>query len=281
MLSPFTAFTKTVSTPRVDPEVGSWRIDEPQRFQLATLPGLVPPEGKTETPRSLGYAPSHSPDIDNINLESILALGFPLPGREPPKDYKLYLKLFEYPKAFSPKDSVLPILKAYHLERLSGSKTLRAFVSRGRNLSVKAGFIDKADRTFTAEHPFPPLVVSKAGQKDFDRRVPFSSLYLTPSVAGVRAFHEELLAAYEKRLKAVDGPEPGKYRYFDDGEALLKVPKEPMVFENWREMPMPADPKRQFLSALLLVYRSEKRASKESPLPAESVLEVGSVVRVP
>ena len=136
--------------------------------------------------------------------------------------------------------------------------------------------------------PFPPFVVtlSSDSQARFNRRIPFYSLYLEPaapatagkseneraawSAGGVREFTHVLLDHYAHTLVEVAGARSEKYRYFVERPAfrklksgsaseylvVFKVPREPLVFDNWRELPMPQDPNTVFLSGLLLVHRT-------------------------
>jgi len=88
--------------------------------------------------------------------------------------------------------------------------------------------------------------------------------------------------------------------YGQDCIAIIKVLRESTVFDNWRELPMPADPEHMFLSGLLLLYRTVYVPAKPGEIdtimsfPVESpeflecmgesystVFEAGSVVRVP
>ncbi len=275
-----------------------WRVDEPLRFQLAYIPdGRVGSTG-TAPVSSLGLSPSFAPDIDNINLADITKLGFTLPERKNAERYKLYLKLFEFPAGLEAGPLCERILRAHHLADLPGvGSDLLRFVSGRGNVAVKFGHIDAADRVFSKGSPFPPFTAGSdaAFASALARHTLFYSLYVVPdppaqsrnegelarqSARGVLAFHGELLAHYRKTLRELSGPEADQYhRFRDDKEkTTFRIPRSPLVFDNWRNLPMPTNPQRHFLSGLLLIYRSQ---DGDSDLPRETVFEVASVVRLP
>ena len=57
--------------------------------------------------------------------------------------------------------------------------------------------------------------------------------------------------------------------------SVIKIPRKPLVFENWREMPMPQDPAGIFLSGLLLMYRYDY-AKNEGAILTDSIPVFGS-----
>lgn len=276
-----------------------WKIDKALRFQLAYVPdGKVETGKQTEMPKSLGYTSDYTPDIDNINLADIKGLGFNLPDRADARSYKLYLKLYNFPVMLRPRATAIPIIREFHLDKVTGGKDIMRFAGVRENLAVKYAFIDKADRQFTAENPFPPLTVSGGGEfaAKFNDAVLFCSLYLNPegkpegksadelasaSAQGVVAFHRNLLLYYRTALKPANGPDSDKYEYFNagDGKSVLKIPKTPLVFSNWRDLPMPSNPNKHFLSGLLLIYLM--RSDAAGVLVPQTVFEVGSIVRQP
>lgn len=274
-----------------------WRVDAPARFQFAYVPdGKNTPGGKTETVAPLGLTSDSMPDIDNINLGGIKSLGFTLPDRPAPDKYKLYLKLFNFPLQLDARAISLLVLRNYHMDSMPGGGDILAYASQNKNLAVKYGHIDLADRKFSPSEPFPEFSVAR-GQgyaAGFIKNTLFFSLYLTPdkpgngvtedeiarqSVQGVLDFHKALVAHYNRILKVIDGPQPDKYYYYRDvsPRVTIRVPKEPMIFPNWRDLPMPTNPRKHFLTGLLLVYRSQE---KDASLAKETVFEVGSVVRL-
>lgn len=294
----------------------SWRIDEPLKFHLAYLPSKESTGENAETVKSLGYTEDYRPDIDNIIYRNIYNLGFPLPEVEDGEKYKLYLKLFEFPSCFNVTESTIPLLDEYLMNKLGHSEILYKFVSSAHNVAVKMEYKEKSDKEFSPSSPYPSFKVSKDGQKAFDEDVNFMSLYVTPfekkeglsqdeqenwSAQGVVAFHRELVRIYRKDLKEISGIDGDNYYYFlqkadNKSSVIIKVPRNPMVFSDWRHNDMPADPGHMFLSGLLLIYRTEyknqdtcniekmivdsedffKHFSKEKA----TVFEVGSVVRI-
>ncbi len=274
-----------------------WRIDAPARFQFAYVPdGKNAPGGKTEAVAPLGLTSDSMPDIDNIGLAGIKSLGFTLPDRPSPEKYKLYLKLFNFPLQLDARAMSLLVLRNYHMDSMPGGGELLAYASQNKNLAVKYGHIDLAARQFSPSEPFPEFRVTR-GQgyaSGFIKNSLFFSLYLTPdkpgtavtedelarqSAQGVLDFHKALVAHYNRMLKVIEGPQPDKYYYYRDvsPKVTIRVPKEPMLFPNWRDLPMPTNPKRHFLSGLLLVYRSQEKVTS---MAQETVFEVGSIVRL-
>ncbi len=320
----------------LDNFTSGWKIDEELKFHLAYLPAEeneLSKGGEVETPLSQGYTEDYLPDISNINLAAITGLGFPLPAVDKAEDYNLYLKLYEFPESFEVLHSTFPVMEDYFFDKMDKRDILRSFVKSSGNVAVKKAFIERSDKVFTPDDPFPPLRVSAddpQAQGTFNSNIRFYSLYLNPekakenfathdelarwSAEGVLAFHRELIDVYCHNLVEVSGLEPDRYFYFLDkdysGEAeyiygqdciaIIKVPRKAMVFDNWRDLPMPADPKHMFLSGLLLLYRTvyvpaePGEAETIMSFPVESpefleatgeacstVFEVGSVVRVP
>ena len=307
-----------------------WEIDKYLKFNFAYMPdrtALGLPDTQAEKPKSLGLTPIYSADITNINLKGLLGLGFQVPPMEPSDQYNFYIKLFEFPKSFKPEVSTAPVLQAYGLDKFKNNR-IKQFVANRNNLAIKMGFIDKSDKKFSKDHPYPVFKVAKNKpdyQKRFNTNLPFYSLYLLPSgnspqpksntakdlnnsakysANGVLVFQKELIDLYKKNYKEVKGKDSSKYYYFMDKSetdsmsglnkiSFLKVPKDPFVFANWRDLPMPHNPKKIFLSGLLLVSRTTYFSSSklsDIPMPVEApaflkvchdrkttVLEIGSV----
>lgn len=269
-----------------------WEIDEILRFQLVYVPdGANQPSAEAITVPSLGLKADHLPDIDNISLAAIQGLGFYLPAREQPAAYNLYLKLFAFPASLQPETSAVSALASHALLQLADGDKLKAFAGKADNLAVKFGYIEKANHDFAAQ-PFPRFLVddNPAFVRNFNAHVRFYSLYVTPkpvatslasadeqanlSAQGVVAFHREVVALYQRVYETMTGPQAEQFFYFRDSrtQATYKVPKSPMVFANWRVLPMPTDPQHHFLSGLLLIYREHQGNG--------TVFEVGSVVRL-
>lgn len=294
----------------------SWRIDEPLRFHLAFLPSKEASGESVETVKSLGYTEDYLPDIKNINYRDISNLGFPLPEIKDGEKHNLYLKLFEFPSCFDVTRTTMPLIEDYLLNKLEHGEILTHFLSAPQNVSVKMEFVEKSDKEFSPSSPFPSFKVLKDSQKEFNEDINFLSLYVNPlekkegllpdeqanwSARGVLAFHRELVKIYRKNLKELSGIDGDHYYYFLQREdknsvIIIKLPREAMVFTNWHDLVMPADPGHMFLSGLLLVYRTEyinqnNRNIEKETVESEdffkdfnkkkgTVFEVGSVVRI-
>ncbi len=294
----FIIFTLCLIVSVALPVIAGWQVDRQLRFQLAYTPdGKVVPGNSIKVP-SMKLSKEYLPDIDNIVLSDIKGLGFTLPDRKKPEKFKLYLKLFNFPENLKAADICPEVLRVYHIADMpeSGRKLVN-YTSGNGNAAVKFGYIDASDRLFTENSPYPSFLSGNdaAFSGAFMKNTPFYSLYLNPdknlkssdkdelarsSAQGVLDFHRELLDHYNKTLTPVKGKESEKYYYFRDDKkrVTIKILKEPMVFKNWRDLPMPTDPARHFLSGLLLIYLSDDGDSK---LAKETVFEVGSIVRLP
>jgi len=243
-------------------------------------------KGVVEKPRDMGFSKSFLPDITNITYKGFSDLGFPIPAVSSPETFNVFIKLFEFPESFVPRKSAIPIIEGFALDRLDAGKEVIGYSLNKRNLAVKLSLIAKSDSVFSPQTPYPAFEAdaSDAGaQSEFNRATLFSSLYLTPktlnansigvdeiarhSASGVRAFHKDILAVYDRDFMHLSSVTGGKYHIFGlktGGEkgretvlTVIKVPYEPMVFNNWRDLPMPHDPSKIFLSGLLLIYRDE------------------------
>lgn len=262
-------------------------------------------EVESETPGIPDFGKPDTPDITNIALNNILGLGFPLPTEEKPEDYKFYLKFYDFPESIDPSITAERVVSPYLLHAMKSAPTIYAFIKSRHNLYIKKGYIAPADAKFSKENPFPALTVPKRPVKTematippqpyFDSCIPFSSIYIRTrgsipdnlnedekaawTSKGLIGFHKELLDIYRKNLIEVKGAEPDKYYYFmelsyqtpqkDEAPAItiFKLPKQPMLFANYKQLPMPHDPERIFLTGLLLVYRNRYvRALTKEPV---------------
>lgn len=269
-----------------------WKIDRSLKFHLGFYDEQPIPPCDTRRPPPLGFTKEYTPDITNINLKNFLDLGFRVPPCENPQKYSFFLKFFEYPSHLSSWISTAPILEPLLIFQTGEGDSLAGFLKIGSNVVVKKGYIDTSDRQFTGDHPFPPLLipavpfsapgVSFTPQEFLDRRLPFSSLYVQPispakgteeeragaSAGGVIALHKEIMTLLRKTYRQIKGPDSAQYLYFlDDSECdstvapgcvveVVKIPTSPMVFRNYRELPMPQDPSHIFLTGLLLIHHS-------------------------
>jgi hypothetical protein len=306
---------------------GGWAINESLRFHLAffddkesRLHGI---DSVTSAP--LDFTASHLPDISNIVLKNILALDFPLPRRESPEHQKFYLKFYHYPANLDQKVSARKVIETFLIDDLSRGETLISYTKEKQHVIVKKGLIESEKRNFRPQAPYPPLSLPKLPFNDcgimtspqdyFDRQVPFASLYVIPrggkrendaaldSARGVVAFHSEILGLYRRVFTEIGGP-PGYHNFVDESAinyglnrplriSLYRIPKSPLIFKNYRDLPMPQDPSRIFLTALLLLYRQqfEMPPITDGPLTVAlikekgimtgaQVFEVGSVMSV-
>ncbi|MBP7633114.1 hypothetical protein KBA41_03010 [Candidatus Ozemobacteraceae bacterium] len=310
----------------------AWAVDEKLGFHFAFFDA----EGHTAddvwkaipTVKVSPIPATGAADITNIDLDGLRGLGFPVPARPGPGSFTFFLKFFGFPAWLDSTAAANRVADAYGLHFLPDGESLRAWLANRDHLLVKKGFIAPTGKVFDADTPYPALVVpqkdvsadgvSLTPQNYFDTYTPFVSLYLNPSDAepaglaenvraawsgkGVLAFHKALLDAYTKNYTSVKGVEPDKFSYFRVPGAsgtvtILKLPVKPMTFEaNWRDLPMPENPEKVFLSALLLIYRYEYTVTTtlddativDSPgfaaatkLLRAQVFEAGSVVRLP
>ncbi len=266
-----------------------WKFDNFLKFQVCYYPteGLLNLKGDNLIKVDpIGIGQSFAPDISNINLKAFLSLGFNVEKMPDPKKYNFYLKLFKFPTIFKASITTLPIIKDYHLNMLHEKRRIVWYLSDGKNIIVKLGFIDSSERKFTSESPCPSLTVLNDGkfQEIFDDHIPFASMYTIPSkemktstdnnlnaknsANGNLALHKEVIETYKQNLSEVKGVD-GNYLYFMDKDpndkeiVILKISKDVTVFSNWADLPMPQDPKKIFLSSLALVERDTYSKKKE------------------
>lgn len=310
---------------------GGWRIDREVRFHHAWFdPSGATPACPCEDPAPAGFFPAAEADITNIALSGLLGLGFPVPARDRPERWKFYLKFYAFPEAVDPAATAERVLGGYALARMAGGEDVIAYASRRENLWIKKGAVGPADRAFSADRPFPPLTVSRAGggalQAAFDSRIPFSSLYVTPagamsaglsrdrraawSARGVSAFRDEIAGVFRAAFAPVACAEPDRLCFAaverngarPDGPVgltVLRLPERASVFANYADLPMPQDPKRVFLTGLVLIRKTVHAGSAADaaavlsgdvrvdsaafaakfPEIAAHVLEIGSVAK--
>ena len=310
-----------------------WKIDTSIKFHYAYSASRLIAKTKIkqwDRPTAIDFIQPGQPDIDNISLAGILGLGFPVPTRSQPENFKYFLKFYAYPKSLNAVVSAHNILDPFLIYKLKQGAAIYRFASRRKNVYVKKGLVAGKDHKFDRAHPFPRFKVPLrpinnyrtviSPQALFDSSIPFASLYVTPeevmpsglkrerraewSVQGMLNLHRQLLRTYRRALIEVAGSDSARYHYFLKMTALaqpgptafsvLKIPKQPLVFSNFQDLPMPQDPKRIFLSGLLLVYHSDyigdhgqnlwqmvvdsSKFQRQYRQVARRILEIGSVV---
>jgi N-acetylneuraminic acid mutarotase len=285
-------------------------------------PGAAAPPA--ETIPSLGLSADFMPDISNITLKGVCDLGFPLPRKKKADLLAFYLKFYHYPATCNAFLSAAKVALPLQLFSLSEGGALQEYLKKPGHVLVKKGFIGPIGRAFTAQSPFPPFALSRrgamSGQEYLDNHIPFASLYVTAgpyglpvsvnkgddareargSAAGVLKIHEELRHLYHatfREMKDLSKTEP--FTFIDDSQKdyvigepqqvrCLRLPRAPMVFETFRNLPMPQDP-RMYLTGLLLIHhdtftlqgeiREALVCSKMAP-GFSQVFEIGSVIVV-
>ncbi len=263
-----------------------WNIDQMLKLQLVYFPQhqIVGTSVDAEHMEPLLKNISASrPDIDNIVYSNLLSMGFPLPEIRNADSLKLYLKMYAWPAKLNSARSACRIFDAFLLDKIRGGRRLYASARNAADVYVKYALVDAAERSFSDESPFTAPAVPT--QWEFDADLPFSSIYVTPekvaysgtesdraqaSARGVIAFHADLEKVYSRslRLLAADGEK----KYYADlrgvnndaglisAVRIYEVPLKPLVFANYRELPMPQNAEKVFLSGLLLVKLSDYTA---------------------
>ncbi len=272
-----------------------WKIDETLKYQIVYLPSdtrpmsTVPGDSIQVMKPLLKNIPAFKPDIGNIVYKNICGLGFSLPVRENASSLKLYLKIYAWPATLDPVRSSYKIFNDFLLYALPGGERLYASAKNRANTFVKYASIDSADREFSLKKSFEAPEVPS--QWEFDCHTPFSSIYVKPnneshkkseiaqakaSAGGVIEFHAAISDLYEKSLRLLQVAN-GK-KYFADFRLcpekpekicvvrIYEIPIEPLVFSNYRDLPMPQDADKIFLSGLLLVKLTDYAAVLPFPL---------------
>lgn len=289
-----------------------WQIDPVMKFSYGYLP-TEKDKSYTSCQNAFDYTPAGQPDINNINLAAFAKLGFQVPTPADADNYRFYLKLYKYPPKLNPKVSSTAVLKQFYLEKLPEAKYLTTFLANPDNSYVKYAYIAPAKRVFNAQNPMPQFCLPnniKNAQKVFDNHLPFDTIYIASTSSesglapesqvaqsrnGLFALHNQLIAYYRDHLKQLNSSDDNSF-YFklpDSTPTQLKVisiPKNPLIFNNWKDLPFPQDPKHIFATALVLVKQINYRVNPET-YPADSqaipatlaqttILELGSVVKL-
>lgn len=302
-----------------------WQLDLPLKFQLGYYSPEIRESGRLlERVPAVGLTADFLPDITNISLADFRQLGFPVAAPNQLTPHRFFLKFYQFPRKLDPCLSMEILSDKFLLGRLAQGNALEQMCLQKGAVVVKKGWSAPVGFPFSKQQPFPPLLVTdsenESAQIRFDHRLMFASMYVQPTVkvkpgdavasrTGLAHLHQEFKQMYQRHLTVIQGSESEKYAYFLQPEGcrpnhqctarfhVLRVPHQLMAFNNWRELPMPQDPKHMFLSGLLLIYRDtyespELNHAQMSPgivgspefnqrfqLKKTTVLEAGSVVR--
>lgn len=290
----------------------AWQIDPLMKFSYGYLP-TEKDKSYTSCQNAFDYTPAYQPDINNINLAAFAKLGFQVPAPKDANDYRFYLKLYKYPAKLNPEVSAAAVLKQFYLEKLPEEKYLRSFLANPENSYVKYSYIGLASQKFTQQNPMPQFCLPtniKNAQQVFDGHLPFDTIYVASTANdsgltiesqvaqsrnGLFALHNQLIAYYSDHLKQLNSSDIDSF-YFKLPDStpnqlkVISIPKNPLVFNNWKDLPFPQDPKHIFATALVLVkqinYKVNPAAetADKSIVPATAaqttILELGSVVKL-
>jgi hypothetical protein len=282
-----------------------WIIDRDIRFHYAYFdPDEAPGDGAFEYPPPATFSRPYLPDITNIMLKGLNDFEFPVPVAGNDDKRKFYLKFYRFPASLDPQVTMHRVLNDFLLFRMHGKEDIYSYVADRANVLIKKGFIAADTFKFSQAVAFPPLRVAAGGAKSpqmsFDKAIPFSSLYVKPaenpgrqltrdqkaawSTRGLVEFHRELQLVYQTNYTEVAGVEADKFRYFActayGGQqpvalTVIRMPRKPMIFGNYENLPMPHDPDRVFLTGLVLVHKYTY-ASKNPAEVISGAVKVGS-----
>ena len=269
-----------------------WDIDSQMKFNVEYLPDTnvqqVLKKPRKEKPL---LKPYYKFDVNNINLVELLNLGFDIPTTNKPEENNFYIKLYNLPGNISNKLISKKLANDFALSFGYDFSDLNSFVSKRQNVVVKFSHIAPQNSVFTKKKPIPQFLTSN--NADFSNyfldHIPFYSIYLVPtqktlktsasandvakwSTGGVKDFQAELISYYKRNFCEFKGNDK-KYYYFwisrvdNEKIVIVKIPKEILVFDNWRDLPMPQNPKKIFLSSSLLISSFEYQP-KNGKIPA-------------
>ena len=271
----------------VEPEKGNnkpaWEIEDALKFQFCYLPDDNVPTGKKITFPAALFSPEYEPDISGMNLSRLLSLGFDVPAQANPKECRFYFKLYLFPEGIKSKNITNKCIMDFGLNVSPHYDILKKYFEDKNNLVVKFAVIGRSNEKFTKENPFPQFEATDTPEfnKYFESHIPYYSLHLKPfpgkreflteseavafSRAGVRGFHNELIAGYKKNFRELGGLKNSDFYYFlnenfkNRGTSLIiiQIPKKIISSDNWKDFSMPQDPKHLFLTSLLLVRSTE------------------------
>lgn len=269
----FFVFTLSVSISSAEAGRSTgWEIDGSIKFSASGMFSLKSDSSDFLTPV---LEPHYLPDIDNIMLSGLQSLGFDIPYSGRADDKKYYIKLYSFPVTIDLKKFTGNFNRDFRLDSAGYFPSLMKYISDRNNIQVKFARILPDSAVFSKKNPFPGFSAGKDSDS-FVNDVLFYSVYLKPvqekpvkasddaladwSRQGVPSFREDLIVYYKKNFHELRGMTPDN-NYFLIGQTkssvrIVVVPKV-LMFDNWRNLPMPQDPRYIFLTSLLLVYSNE------------------------
>jgi hypothetical protein len=299
------------------PGPAGWKIDSEYGFSIGFFTQSEKSGTPIETVKPFAFSQPYAADINNINLQDFMNLGFNLPSIENPQQKKFFIKLYEFPQKLKHFRIIGAVPADFGLNKITGGSAISTFMANRSNLVLKKGFIDSAERSFTETNPFPPLHIyseTPDEQQKFADSIIFYSLYLQPmgvteteatdaavaSTLGVTSFHQQLIAAFTSSWPQIEQQKDNSLCFVKERTAqrlvLLRVMTKPLIFaDNWKNLPMPHGSDR-FLTSLLLVsnevYRSDRSVDANTELDAKTIdqnwklqkkviMEIGSIYKHP
>ena len=300
-----------------------WQINTSMKFNISYLyDGSASLDKQKKEKLAPIFEPSYMPDATNIKISKLISLGFDLPIQNNPDNYNLFLKFYKFPNELSNSPVTDEFLKTFGLNYSTFYTEIGTYISNKNNLMIDMAYIAPNDTKFSKTNPFPPFLITKNKKlKDSNNyilnQIPFYLIYLEPTVApkanlsideravwsriGVLGFSENIISYYKRNFLELAGQDKDYYYFWMTATpkqkyVLLKMPKQPLLLDNWKDLPTPYDSKHKFLTSLLLIYSIEYKARGAAPaiIPAvdsdefnnaykkgkTKVFKIGSVVDV-
>lgn len=234
-----------------------WRVERNFRFTFGYFPPAGhAPKGDVEMPPAVNMATAELPDARK-NIKEVVKTGVDVPRMHSPEKFAFFVKAYAFPESFSPRRSVMPIIEGFAFDRLASAGDIIHHLMDQNNLAVYHSLIAPAETEYSAGNPFPPLIVGKKAQKEFNDAVIYSGLGLKSEdtsdgltdEAGIRArcegviraFHGEILKIYRRDFINLSNPADKRYYVFgvkSGGEKgfektlrIIKLPTGPEVFD--------------------------------------------------
>lgn len=287
-----------------------WRVDRYFRYQVSFIDEQPKLKCRNcERGRPFSLSEEGKPEADARPLNALLDEGYPVPERDSAQDYKLYFKSYQWPRGAAPGEIIVPVMESFGLDRLRGGDSVIFFGSSRDSLMLRHGVVASSGAVFAAGDAFPPLLLDKSreARQSFYRALPVTRLFVRPiqweekfkddaerfdySLKGLREFHRQLVAGYKASLTEMRCSESDRTLCFEDTRcyatrerpcrAILKLPREITVFEDWKTRPLSTDPAHHFLGGMFTVYRLQTDPATGSPLAPAAMFEAAAAVRVP